>query len=46
MDILSAAPLKKKIKSKYLVFDSTDEKKKVLKSTEDFGMRLKMRLKQ
>ena len=31
MDILSAAALKKKIKSKYLVFDSTDEKKKVLK---------------
>ena len=31
MDILSAAPLKKKIKSKYLVFDSTDEKKEVLK---------------
>ena len=31
MDILSAAALKKKIKSKYLVFDSTDEKKEVLK---------------
>ena len=31
MDILCAAPLKKKIKSEYLVFDSTDEKKEVLK---------------
>ena len=31
MDILCAAPLKKKTKSEYLVFDSTDEKKEVLK---------------
>ena len=31
MDILCAAPLKKKIKGEYLVFDSTDEKKEVLK---------------
>ena len=31
MDILCAAPLKKKIKSEYLVFDSTEEKKEVLK---------------
>ena len=31
MDILCAAPLKKKIKSEYLVFDSTDENKEVLK---------------
>ena len=31
MDILCEAPLKKKIKSEYLVFDSTDENKEVLK---------------
>ena len=31
MDILCAAPLKKKIKSEYLVFHSTDENKEVLK---------------
>ena len=31
MDILCAAPLKKKIKSEYLVFDSTDENKEVFK---------------
>ena len=31
MDILSAAPLKKKNGSKYLVFDSTDKNKDVLK---------------
>ena len=32
--------------NKYLVFDSTDENKEVLKSTQNFGMGLKMKLKQ
>ena len=31
--------------SKYLVFDSTNENKEVLKNTESFGMGLKTRLK-
>ena len=31
---------------KYLVFDSTDENKEVLKNTQNFGMGLKMKLKQ
>ena len=32
--------------SKYLVIDSTDENKEVLKSTQNFGMGLKIKLKQ
>ena len=32
--------------SKYLVFDSTDEPKQVLKTTQNFGMGLEMKLKQ
>ena len=32
--------------NKYLVFDSTDGNKEVLKSTQNFGMRSKMNLKQ
>ena len=32
--------------SKYLVFDSTDENKEVLKDTQNFGMGLKMGLRQ
>ena len=32
--------------NKYLVFDSTDGNKEVLKSTQNFGMRSKMDLKQ
>ena len=35
-----------KNKSKYLVFDSTDENKEVLKSTQNVGMGLKIKLKQ
>ena len=33
-------------RNKYLVFDSTDGNKEVLKSTQNFGMRSKMNLKQ
>ena len=33
-------------RNKYLVFDSTDGNKEVLKSTQNFGMRSKMDLKQ
>ena len=36
--------LKKKNESKYLVFDSTDENKKVSKNTQNFGMGLKIEL--
>ena len=36
----------KKNGSKYLVFDSTDENKKIFKKYTDFGMGLKMKLKQ
>ena len=32
--------------NKYLVFDSTDENNEVLKSTENFGIELKIKLKQ
>ena len=32
--------------SKYLVFDSTDENKEVLKNTQNFGVGLKIKLKQ
>ena len=32
--------------SKYFVFDSTDENKEVLKNTQNFGIGLKMTLKQ
>ena len=35
-----------KNENKYLVFDSTDENKEVLKNTQNFGMGLKMRLRQ
>ena len=43
MDLLKK---KRKNGSKYLVFDSTDERKEeVLKNTRNFGMGLKMRLK-
>ena len=38
--------IKENNRNKYLVFDSTDENKKYLKSTENFGMGLKMKLKQ
>ena len=41
MDILCAAPLKKKIKSEYLVFDSTDENKEVLKKYAELWDRIK-----
>ena len=30
--------------NKYLIFDSSDENKEVLKNTKNFGMRLKIRL--
>ena len=33
--------IEEKNTSKYLVFDSSDEKKEVLKNTRNFGMRLK-----
>ena len=36
----------KKNGSKYLVFDSTDENRKVLKNTQNFGIRLNMKLRQ
>ena len=36
--------LKKKNETKYLVFDSTDENKEVLKKYANFGMVLKMKL--
>ena len=32
--------------NKYLVFDSTDENKEIFKSPQNFGMELKIRLKQ
>ena len=38
--------IKENNRNKYLVFDSTDENKKYLKSTENFGMGLKMKLQQ
>ena len=38
--------IEEKNKSKYLVFDSTDENKEVLKSTQNVGMGLKIKLKQ
>ena len=38
--------IEEKNKSKYLVFDSTDENTEVLKNTQSFGMGLKMRLRQ
>ena len=38
--------IEEKNKSKYLVFDSTDENTEVLKNTTSFGMGLKMRLRQ
>ena len=38
--------IEEKNESKYLVFDSTDENKEVLKSTQNFGMGVKMKLKQ
>ena len=38
--------IEEKNKSKYLVFDSTDESKEVLKSTQNVGMGLKIKLKQ
>ena len=38
--------IEEKNENKYLVFDSTDENKEVLKNTQNFGMRLKMRLRQ
>ena len=30
--------------NKYLIFDSSDENKEVLKNTKNFGMRLKIKL--
>ena len=44
--LLSAALLKKKIKSKYLVFDSTDENKEVLKKCRELWNGIKNELKQ
>ena len=38
--------LKKKNGSKYLAFDSTDENRKVLKNTQNFGIRLNTKLRQ
>ena len=38
--------IKEKNGSKYLVFDSTYENKEVLKKPQNFGMGLKMKLKQ
>ena len=38
--------IEEKNKSKYLVFDSTAENKEVLKSTQNVGMGLKIKLKQ
>ena len=38
--------VEEKDESRYLVFDSTDESKKVLKNTQNFGMGLKIRLRQ
>ena len=38
--------IEEKNESRCLVFDSTDESKKVLKNTQNFGMGLKIRLRQ
>ena len=47
MDIFECNSVEEKNGSKYLVFYSTDETKEVLKnSTQNFEMRLKMKLKQ
>ena len=38
--------IEEKSGNKYLIFYSTDENKEVIKNTLDFGIRLKMKLKQ
>ena len=38
--------LKKENESKYLIFDSTDENKELLKNTQMFGVELKTKSKQ
>ena len=38
--------MKKKMEKKYLIFDSVDQNKEVLKNTQIFGMELRTKLKQ
>ena len=38
--------IEEKNESKYLVFDSTDKNKEVLESTQNFWMRIKIKLRQ
>ena len=45
VDILSAIPLKKKNENKYLIFDSVDENKEVLKKHEEVWEGIKKELK-